>query len=66
MKKPLTVACPTCATPVEWRTANPYRPFSCERCKLIDHRAGAPEEHKIPGDLLEDELFSGELDGLRH
>ncbi len=66
MKKPLTVACPTCAAPVEWTADNPYRPFCCERCKLIDLGAWAAEEHAIPGDSLEDELFSGELDGSRH
>jgi hypothetical protein len=65
-QKPLTVACPTCAAPVEWSATNPYRPFCCERCKLIDLGAWAAEEHAIPGDNLEDELFSGELDGLRH
>ena len=66
MKKPLTVACPTCAAPVEWTPDNPYRPFCCERCKLIDLGAWAAEEHAIPGDSLEDELFSGELDASRH
>jgi len=65
-KKPLTVACPTCAAPVEWTADNPYRPFCCERCKLIDLGAWAAEEHAIPGDSLEDELFSGELDKPRH
>ncbi|MCM2332230.1 hypothetical protein SAMN05216229_101204 [Geopseudomonas sagittaria] len=65
-KKPLTVACPTCAAPVEWSADNPYRPFCCERCKLIDLGAWAAEEHAIPGDSLEDDLFSGELDAPRH
>lgn len=66
MKKPLTVACPTCAAPVEWTIDNPFRPFCCERCKLIDLGAWAAEEHAIPGDNLEDELFSGELERPRH
>jgi len=66
MKKPLSVACPTCSAPGEWTPDNPYRPFCCERCKLIDLGAWATEEHAIPGNSLEDELLSGELDGLHH
>lgn len=66
MKKPLTLACPTCSAPVEWTADNPFRPFCCERCKLIDLGAWAAEEHAIPGDNLEDELFSGELERPRH
>lgn len=66
INKPLTVACPTCAAPVEWTATNPYRPFCCERCKLIDLGAWAAEEHAIAGNPLEDELFSGDLDRARH
>ncbi|HYQ38738.1 MAG TPA: DNA gyrase inhibitor YacG [Pseudomonas sp.] len=66
MNKPLTVACPTCAAPVEWTATNPYRPFCCERCKLIDLGAWAAEEHAIAGNPLEDELFSGDLDRVQH
>ena len=66
MKKTLTIACPTCGAQVEWTADNPFRPFCCERCKLIDLGAWAAEEHAIPGDSLEDELFSGDLDGQRH
>ena len=66
INKPLTVACPTCAAPVEWTATNPYRPFCCERCKLIDLGAWAAEEHAIAGNPLEDELFSGDLDRVRH
>lgn len=66
INKPLTVACPTCAAPVEWTATNPYRPFCCERCKLIDLGAWAAEEHAIAGNPLEDELFSGDLDRVQH
>ncbi len=31
----ITVQCPTCSAPVEWKAENTYRPFCCERCKLI-------------------------------
>lgn len=64
--KPLTVACPTCAAEVQWHADNPFRPFCSERCKLIDLGAWAAEEHAIPGNGLEDELFSADLEGVRH
>ncbi|WP_417704852.1 DNA gyrase inhibitor YacG [Pseudomonas sp.] len=62
----ITVQCPTCSAPVEWKTENTYRPFCCERCKLIDLGAWAAEEHAIPGNDLEDEIFSGELPTRPH
>ena len=61
-----TVQCPTCGAPVEWKEESTYRPFCCERCKLIDLGAWAAEEHAIPGDNLEDELFSGDLPTRPH
>ncbi len=61
MNAPTTVACPTCAAPVEWNANSPHRPFCSERCKLIDLGAWAAEAHAIPGDPLEDELFSADL-----
>ncbi|MGE8294285.1 MAG: DNA gyrase inhibitor YacG [Pseudomonadales bacterium] len=61
-----TVQCPTCGAPVEWKPENTYRPFCCERCKLIDLGAWAAEEHAIPGNDLEDELFSGDLPTRPH
>jgi endogenous inhibitor of DNA gyrase (YacG/DUF329 family) len=47
---------------VEWSAKSLYRPFCSERCKLIDLGAWAAEEHAIPGNDLEDDVFSGELD----
>lgn len=61
-----TVQCPTCGAPVEWKAESTYRPFCRERCKLIDLGAWAAEEHAIPGDNLEDELFSGDLPTRPH
>ncbi len=63
MSKSLTVQCPTCSAPVEWRAENRFRPFCSDRCKLIDLGAWAAEEHAIPGDPLQDAPFSDELDG---
>ena len=62
MSQPLTIECPTCGAQVEWSAKSLYRPFCSERCKLIDLGAWAAEEHAIPGNDLEDDVFSGELD----
>lgn len=47
------VNCPTCATPVEWTTDNPFRPFCSNRCKQIDLGAWATEQYVIPGGIPE-------------
>ena len=60
------VSCPTCGKKVAWLPINRFRPFCSERCKLIDLGAWAAEEHSIPGDPLEDELFSGDLPHRQH
>ncbi|MGP1666658.1 MAG: DNA gyrase inhibitor YacG, partial [Rhodanobacter sp.] len=41
MSQPLTVECPTCGAPVEWKATNLNRPFCSDRCKLIDLGAWA-------------------------
>ncbi|MEX0617432.1 MAG: DNA gyrase inhibitor YacG [Pseudohongiellaceae bacterium] len=46
------VNCPSCGKIVTWNHANQYRPFCCERCKLIDLGAWAAEKHAIPGEPL--------------
>ena len=66
MSQPNLVKCPTCSAPVEWGPQSPNRPFSSERCKLIDLGAWASEEHAIPGSELEDELFSSDLPPRQH
>ena len=43
------VKCPTCGKEVIWSENNPWRPFCCERCKLIDLGDWANEKHRIPG-----------------
>lgn len=42
------VACPQCGRNVVWDTANRYRPFCSERCRLIDLGAWANENYRIP------------------
>ncbi len=45
----MQVNCPTCKKPVEWSPEQAWRPFCCERCKLIDLGEWASESHCIPG-----------------
>lgn len=42
------VTCPTCGTQSAYTPSNPYRPFCCERCKLIDLGLWANEGYRIP------------------
>ena len=56
------VTCPTCGAGVKWTSRNEFRPFCSERCKLIDLGAWASEQHKIPGNEVDDDLLSGDLD----
>lgn len=43
-----TVSCPQCGNNVPWSSANPYRPFCSERCKMVDLGAWATESYRIP------------------
>lgn len=56
------VKCPTCGAPASFSPQNLNRPFCSDRCKLIDLGAWAAGEHAIPGDPVEDELFSSDFD----
>ncbi|MGE5154680.1 MAG: DNA gyrase inhibitor YacG [Bdellovibrio bacteriovorus] len=54
---PKTVACPHCGRPVVWGEESPYRPFCCERCRLIDLGDWLDERHRItdPSDAPSDD-----------
>jgi len=53
------IACPTCQTMTIWSEKNTYRPFCCERCKLIDLGEWASESYAIAQKHSEeDEIFS--------
>jgi uncharacterized protein len=54
--RPRTVSCPHCGKSVEWTSANAYRPFCSERCKLIDLGAWATEKYRVPVVEEKDEL----------
>ena len=42
-----TIECPHCGKQTVYDESNPYRPFCCERCKLIDLGEWADEGYKI-------------------
>ena len=44
---PLQVKCPQCGKPAPYE-GNPWRPFCCERCKLIDLGQWAEGRYAIP------------------
>ncbi len=45
--KPLIVTCPQCGKEHAWDTANKFRPFCSERCKMIDLGKWANEEYRV-------------------
>jgi uncharacterized protein len=51
----LKVNCPTCKEIVSWGEESPFRPFCCERCKLIDFGDWASERHAIAGEPVDPE-----------
>ena len=48
------VKCPRCGNLCEFGSANPYRPFCSERCRLLDLGAWLAGERAIPGEPIED------------
>ena len=57
------VRCPHCDKIIEYSLENIYRPFCCERCKMIDLGEWADEKYKIPTKNL-DKDSSTENDDL--
>jgi len=45
----MIVNCPKCGNESETE-GNPFRPFCCERCKLIDLDNWMSENYRIPGE----------------
>ncbi|MDT0618067.1 DNA gyrase inhibitor YacG [Salinisphaera sp. P385] len=48
--------CPNCGQPTDLSPDNRWRPFCCQRCKLIDLGEWFAEEHRIPADEQDDDL----------
>lgn len=49
MTKLSAVFCPNCRRPSPWE-GNPYRPFCCERCRLVDLGAWIDESYRLPAE----------------
>lgn len=49
----IKISCPTCKKNITWSDDFPFRPFCCERCRLIDLGEWASENHRIAGDNLD-------------
>jgi uncharacterized protein len=50
----MILKCPRCGKEVE-SSGNPYRPFCCERCKLIDLGKWVTGVYSIPTNNTDDE-----------
>ncbi len=46
--KPRLVNCPHCGKASPYDASNPFRPFCCERCRLIDLGQWASESYRVP------------------
>jgi len=46
--KPRFVNCPQCGEAALFASENPFRPFCCERCRLLDLGAWAEEQYRVP------------------
>lgn len=62
--KKRTVLCPSCGKSVVWSTANTFRPFCSERCKMIDLGAWASEDYNLPPE--EDQPLSEETISIKY
>ncbi len=63
----LTVKCPNCQKSVEWTAEQRFKPFCCERCKLIDLGEWVMEEKRIVGESIETEnMFEIATEGYEY
>lgn len=56
------ITCPTCRKRMKWSSANEFRPFCSDRCRLIDLGAWADETNRIAGSNEYDDLLSNDLE----
>jgi len=47
-----TVPCPRCGAQAPYSSANPWRPFCSERCRIIDLGNWATEAYRVPASSL--------------
>ena len=53
----LIVACPHCGGESRYDGSNPFRPFCCERCRMMDLGKWADEEFRVT--LTDEESLPG-------
>lgn len=51
------VTCPHCKKTSLWDSQNPFRPFCCERCKMIDLGKWANEDYRVAQPADEQDFF---------
>lgn len=56
------VKCPTCEKAVAWISSSTFRPFCCERCRLIDLGEWADGNRAIPADAEHDDATASDLE----
>ncbi len=63
----MQVRCPTCRKEIEYDIKNPWRPFCCERCKLIDLGEWASGSYVIRGvpGLADPDELAEQLEKMR-
>ncbi len=58
------VPCPQCGELVVYHASNPFRPFCCKRCKLIDLGAWADDSYVIAGATPDPLMLDGDRNEL--
>ena len=56
-EKTLIVSCPHCGGESRYDESNPFRPFCCKRCRMIDLGKWADEEFRVA--LADEEILPG-------
>ncbi|MEI6548053.1 MAG: DNA gyrase inhibitor YacG [Burkholderiales bacterium] len=56
------VDCPICGQKSEFSPANRWRPFCCERCKMIDLGVWATGGYAVGGDQTNDDQADDSVD----
>lgn len=54
--KSFEVSCPTCKKRFDYQSSK-FRPFCCEKCRLIDLGQWLTESYTVPAEKLTDEEF---------
>lgn len=63
----MMMTCPTCGKKIPYDKGNPWRPFCCERCKMIDLGHWAAGDYQIQGEpgSADPEFIEQELERMR-